>query len=620
MVIRALADSISSVSERRLPLSLSRTDEMAPVTSVQARKLPTAEEQGRKAAEWVLSRYSHISHRLFNSNSQKKVKRATEESLRCLIERRRTSRAMKMYNKLKEREVKVCVDTQNRLLDLLAYYGLGNPWVTRGERTDKLRKSQDSEMSVRTETDKSESNGLKHDSLDDVNRKQDDRGLNRVWDHDCRAEKLFEEMRERDAATYEIMIAGMVSFSAYDKAMATYHQMRELGLQPTVSTYNILFGVLGHPEVHLAARKDVVFGLLSDMADADPPLKPTGLTLLALLKVCHTFGHKHADSALRVMREMTDVGVQPSLACYHTLLKLHCADGKPGVVYTIVKCLEQSVSSLYDISNEEDFLFFELAASVAYTLGDASLSERLFALTQRTDVPPLADVCRFLKSILRNLSRNGSFESFFHHYCLVVPSQFVPDSSAYVNFLVTCRNKKKSQEAVRLWNDIVTGDLDVSGLINVSLLGVCSQTPNETNREAVLLCIQSILNQSEALAVVPSRNGVGAVLHLYMRTKQLDEVMVFFTECQCKHWPFSYSTVVELLEMCGREGHIGYSLSVASAMADDKQLVKNEHFQTIINSGVLADEQMENIKILQRQMAALRDKGVGQRSPQVQKL
>ena len=597
-VIRALAESLSSVNERRLPRNRSTTDGMAPETSLQARQFPAAEEQGRKAADWVLNRYRHTTGHLVHSNSKKKAKKTDEESLRSLIQRRRTSRAMKMYNRLKEQEIRVSVETQNELLDLLAFYGVGNPWREREGRTKKLKMSKDSKES-------SESSVLDQECV----------MWRRVWDPCCRAENFFEEMVEKNAASYEIMIGGMAAFDACDKAMAMYHEMREIGFHPSVTTFNTIIRILSNTRMcgddH--DRKHAIFKILSDMTQSNPPIKPSALTLLALLKACDTFGQNRTDYAMQLMHELTGIGVKPSMACYHALLRIHCAAGKPGVLYTIVKCLEQTPSCLHDISDEEDLHLFELAASVAYTLGDTALSERLFALTQQTAHPPLADVCRFLKSILRNMSRYGSFESFFHHYCLVVPTLFLPEPSTYVNFLVTCRNKGKSVAAVRLWKDIVRAGLDVSGLISVSLLGVCSQVPDDVDKENVFHCIQSILSHSETVQVIPSRNGVGAVLNVYMKTKPLDEVMVFFRECQHKQWVVSYTAAIEFLEMCIKDGHVDSSLEVINAMAGDKQVVKDEHFQALSRQGTLTHKQMEDMEVLWRRMTVLQRKRTQQK-------
>lgn len=571
-VIRALAQSLALVDERRLPHSRSTVDGMAPGTSLQARQLHLAEQQGRKAADWVLNRYKHTTGHLIHSNSKEKTKGTHEASLRSLIQRRRTSRAIKMYNKLKEQEIRVSLETQNELLDLLAFYGVGNPWRKNEERSKTLRMSKDSRQGS------------------GVNVVDGESGMwCRVWDPSCQAEKFFEEMVEKNAVTYEIMIGGMAAFNACDKAMAMYGEMKKMGFHPSITTCNTLIRIVstGKTRGDQYDSKHALFEILSDMTQSNPPIKPSSMTLLTLLKACGTFGENQTDYAMQIMHELTEIGVKPSMACYHTLLQIHCAAGKPGVLYTIVKCLEQSPSCLLDVSDEEDLLLFELAASVAYTLGDTGLSERLFALTQQTVIPPLADVRQFLKSILRNLSRYGSFESFFHHYCLAVPRLFVPEPNTYVNFLVTCRNKGKSVEAVRLWKDIVRAHLDISGLVNVALLGICSRVPDDVDKENVFQCIQSILSHSETAQIAPSRNGVGAVLNVYMKTKPFDEVMALFRKCQCRQWVVSYTAVIELLEMCIREGQVDSSLEVMRAMAVDAQVVKPEHFQALSKQDVL---------------------------------
>ena len=568
-VCRVLSAAVSPFSDRQLPSGLSRIDPMAPLSRKESQRFDTARDSGQKAAEYVSSRWPALpspSDIAIHKNKEKKVKGMGEEALCRLIRKRRTSRALKMFNQLTERGVPVSVASQNMMLDLLAYYGLGNTWVS-----DSQGKETSSWIDTATGT-------VKEKPVLDYSDKQGSESC-RVWSKDCAANKFFNGMVEKNVESYETLIAGMVKFNAVSEAMDVYRDMRQAGLQPSVGMYNILISAVnGNTKDALQA----VTGLLSQMSEGEPPVKPNSQTLTAAVKSLTQLDRQNCDFVLQLWREITETGVRPTLAGYGTLLGSFMDNGQVGIIYTIVDHLERDPSPLHKISEEGDGEFFRLASTAALELQDVSLAERLFALSVHGSSGAIGNPSGFFTKLLIIIARFGSVSAFLRHYRQCVPSVFIPPDWAYSNFLLSCKHRGESAEAAYLWNHAVQMGVHTSpSLIDQALQAVSSRVPSLVDQDEVFRTMVAILDSMSAKQLTPTRNSMGGAVRLYTAVRPFEDVMNFVSDCVEKGWSISYWSLCQLLQQCIGRHDVDSMLTVVRILVSDGYEVKQWHQQQI---------------------------------------
>lgn len=584
-VCRVLTATVSPFSDRQLPSGLSRIDPMAPLSRKESQRCDAARESGQKAAEYVSSRWPASplpSNTAIHKEKDKKVRGICEEALCRLISKRRTSRALKMFNKLMERGVPVSVESQNMMLDLLAFYGLGTTWVS-----DSQRKETGSWVDTET--------GIIQDNPMLAYNNQEKESY-RVWSEDCAASKFFNGMTEKNVESYETLIAGMVKFNAVSGALGVYRDMRQAGLQPSVGMYNILISSIdGNTESAL----QVVIGLLSQMSEGKPPVKPNSQTLTAVVKALTQLDRQNCYIALQLWREITETGVRPTLAGYGTLLGSFMDNGQVGIIYTIVDHLERDPSPLHKISDEGDGQFFRLASTAALELQDVSLAERLFSLSVHGSSGSIGNPSGFFTKLLIIIARFGSVSAFLRHYRQCVPSVFIPPDWAYSNFLLSCKHRGESAEAAYLWNHAVQMNVHISpSFIDQALQAVSSCVPSLVDQDEVFKTMVTILDLMASMQLTPTRNSMGGAVRLYTAVRPFEDVINFVRDCVEKRWSISYWSLCQLLQQCIGRHDVDSLLTVLRVLVSDGYEVKQWHQQQIRQHMALNGEEDKELQEL----------------------
>lgn len=567
--------------------------EMLPPSRKRGGSFLSSEQAGREAADYVLRRWpvvtSSVSRPMLvpHRNSPRPKERGASEAAVCyLIDRRRTGRALKMYKKMVEKGEKVSLQTQNRLLDLLTFYGVGNPWV---ERTQKRKVNQENSASSE------ETRGDKET--------QEDHGgfvkaMGRMWKEDCVGHQFFTEMQEKDTRSYETLIAGMLKFGASGRAMTVFKKMQLMGLQPSVYTYNLLLEAVRDLEPAASVRKERTMKLLQCMSGGNPPVKPNAGTLTAVLKTCRRLHREVTSLPMQVMRELIDIGVEPSLMSYCSLLDVGIEAEQLGVLYTVLDQLERDPTPLQQVVDEEDITFFPQAARVALKLEDTSLVDRLHSLFLLSHQSVRGNPAFFFVRLLKLSALHSDTNLLFHYYRMFVPHTFIPSSYTYTTLLQACGEHKASIEAVSLWRDIVSFNVHSSPqLLDITLAAVISHIPMESEQCCeVVECIQSVLEKMKEQGVVPPRKRLGSVLFAFMRLLPLKDVIRFVEDCVSLGWSFSYPSICSLLEERIVKGDAEHSFVVLRAMAQSQQLAKAHHVTAIKKHMVVTRQQLEDLE------------------------
>ncbi|XP_062514043.1 small ribosomal subunit protein mS39-like [Corticium candelabrum] len=581
-----------------MPAGLSRIDPMAPLSRKEVRRYEAARISGQKAAEYVASRWDvmklSLTDERVNERAKREMKRKSrgrsEKALRYLIDKRRTSRAVKMFQRLRSDDVQVSVECQNRLLDLLCFYGLKDDSLI-----DNWSK-EDGEINTKSKIEEKE-------TVDDIERLSERQETTAFlhWQHGNRAaSKFYDQMTEKNVETYEIMIASKVRFSLFEEAMDIFRQMRRLSLQPRIATYNSLIRASGASTKN---NLDVVTELLSQMSTNEDPIKPDSITLTVIVKAISNAGKQNGNFLLQIWREITEAGVTPTLAAYSALLSFCVRNDQVGIIYTIVDHLERDPSPLQKIVEEDDFDFFGLASPAVLDLQDVSLAERLYALFLRGSPIAFANPSRFLTDLLTVIARFGSASMFLRHYRQCVPSIFIPTEYAYSKFFLSCKHRGESAEAAFLWNHAVHMNVSLTpGLVDQALQAVTSYVPSPLDQSGVFRTTLLILDCMDEMELTPTRNSVGGAIRLYAEVQPFEEVMDFMTKCVAKKWSASYWSLCLLLEECIRRQDVDNMLLVVRILVNDGYEVKQLHQQQLrqqLSLNAREEEELEGLLYMQ---------------------
>ena len=591
-VLNALRSTVGP-TEHPMRLGLSRSDPLAPRSRKQADEFKLAMEAGKKAAEYVVSRWPRLMRDIGPKEAttrRRKFKGANEETLRYMIETRKTGRALKMLRKLRANGVEVSLDAQNEMLDLLAYYGLGNPRPTSKNAIEK-------EAEIESESP---------DDFDDPSRSSSK--SRRDWNVDNHAEKFFAAMTERDAGSYEAMIGGTVRYGNAERAFAFYDEMRSKGMQPGILTYNSLLACVGDVKSNPIERWNAAESLLNQMVDQEALVKPNTETLTILMLLCNRLRGDRAECVLRTMRELTAVGVKPSLTSYKALLRSSMATKRPGILYAIVEHLERDPSPVERVVEETDGEFFSLAMSAARLLESGPLAERLYALAASHNWKPMGNPSEFLSHFLITVSHYGDLDAAMRYYRECVPRVFIPLQFVYVALLRACRDHRRAtRHAMNLWRDIQSFSVRVGAKTQLydRAISALWSTDRSVARGDVLECAEEILVAMRSGGHAPDAYTLGQVVSLCCAVRSLDEAWDVVEECRRRGESVGYRGIVTLLEK-SVEVRRGDAVTKALRFMVENGMTTSTGYLDVIEREV--EDVGDEIGTIREQMAGMRRK------------
>ncbi|MQL85404.1 hypothetical protein Taro_017920 [Colocasia esculenta] len=159
--------------------------------------------------------------------------------------------------------------------------------------------------------------------------KQDLSSFNTLLDVLCKsrrvekAQQLFRALRGRfqpDAVTYNIVADGWCLLKCTSRALETLKEMVSSGLEPTVTTYNIL--LKGYFRSGQEKEAWAFFLQMKKRSKEGSNCKPD---VVSYTTVVHGLGLAgHVDRARKVFDEMIREGCLPSVATYNALIQVTC--------------------------------------------------------------------------------------------------------------------------------------------------------------------------------------------------------------------------------------------------------------------------------------------------------
>ena len=241
-------------------------------------------------------------------------KEPTVENLKRLVALRRGEESHQMYSLLRSDhpDVILPLSLKNDLLELMLFYGVGQPWIHFNKEVDKhyseLEKFDPEETPSRFDSAYF-TGGIKR------------------WNADSPSHILFQEMKAEGIADADTYIAYLHGLALYDKWPVFYElylEMLELNLHPSLSIHNILlYAVTNRFRVKLPEEEvgQLVMRVIEKM-NTPPIVSPNYVTFNHILKAVGNRGNlcRNLPSFYNIYHEMLSRGISPNLQQFTFLL------------------------------------------------------------------------------------------------------------------------------------------------------------------------------------------------------------------------------------------------------------------------------------------------------------
>ncbi|NXP41462.1 PTCD3 protein, partial [Leiothrix lutea] len=289
---------------------------LMPRNSVTSRLYSLSKESGRNAAKYIIKSFPQYFDKTFAEPNvpclmpetlTPRTEGVSEEALRERIHLRMVKESVDMFDQLLQAGTPVSLETTNSLLDLLCFYGDGEPTP---------------------EKEQEEKEGLEEPEVNASEQKAPKRQFQRGsqssgprWRENNHAERIFKIMPERNAHSYCSMIRGMVKHGAYSKAYDMYIDLLNERHKADVHTFNALIRAVPYLRERFVERWELAKDFLTHMAQQK--VQPTLLTFNSVLKSLRRCGGVGRTMSLLVLKEMEALDIEPSLASYDHLLSVY---------------------------------------------------------------------------------------------------------------------------------------------------------------------------------------------------------------------------------------------------------------------------------------------------------
>ncbi|XP_055452313.1 pentatricopeptide repeat domain-containing protein 3, mitochondrial [Psammomys obesus] len=444
-VLQALASTVTRDSTAA-PYVFQDDPYLIPTSAYESRSFLLAKKSGETAAKFIINSHPKYFQKdiaephipcLMPEDFEPHIEGVSEAALKERIRLKKVKASVDLFDQLLQAGTTVSLETVNSLLDLLCYYGDQEPPADyHFQQTEHLENLEEA----------TEENN------------QTSKMKTTLWKAQNNAERIFTLMPEKNGHSYCTMIQGMVKHRAYEQALNLYTELLNNRLRADVYTFNALIEAkMMMPNEKLEEKWNNTLDLLKHMvAQKVKPNLQTFNTVLKCLQKFYSFGKL---PALQTLREMKYVGIEPSLATYHYIIRLFYQRGSSikvtsFIIYDIMNELEGRKFSPRDLDDDK---FFQSAINVCSSLRDLELAYRVHGLLNTGDNRKL---------IGHDLQRNFYYSKFFSLICSMeqidvtlkwykdlIPSVYLPHSQILIGLLQALDVANRLEIVPQIWKD-----------------------------------------------------------------------------------------------------------------------------------------------------------------------
>ncbi|XP_012499696.1 PREDICTED: pentatricopeptide repeat domain-containing protein 3, mitochondrial [Propithecus coquereli] len=446
-VLQALASTVNR-DTTALPYSFQDDPYLIPTSSLESRSFLLAKKSGENAAKFIINSHPKYFQKdvaephipcLMPEYFEPQIEEVSEAALKERIKLKKVKASVDMFDQLLQAGTTVSLKTTNNLLDLLCYYG-------------------DQEPSTNYQFQQTEQSEELEEESNKKSRKKAGHQSGVTWRAKNNAERIFALMPEKNAYSYCTMIRGMVKHRAYEQALNLYTELLNNRLHADVYTFNALIeATIWRMDENFEEKWNSTLELLKQMVAQK--VKPNLQTFNTILKCLRRFYVLARVPALRTLREMKAVGIEPSLATYHHIIQLFYQQEGPskGSSLIIYDIMNELMGKKFSPKDLDDDLFFQSAMKVCSSLRDLDLAYQVHGLLNTGDN---------WKLIGSDHRRNFYYSKFFTLICLMeqidvtlkwykdlIPSVFFPHSQTLIDLLQALDVANRLEMIPQIWKD-----------------------------------------------------------------------------------------------------------------------------------------------------------------------
>jgi pentatricopeptide repeat domain-containing protein 3 len=408
---------------------------LIPYTNYEKRNFWLAKESGRNAARFIAERHPHLFDKnrihaeppitAFQPRVNLNIDNVTPELLENYISNLQVEDAITVYNLLKEKKKRISNETEQALLELLAY------------------NAEEEEITLENKTTK---------SIFFTNTKWVTGGL---------AEQLYSRLQTPEARL--AMLLGTAKYNQFSRTAQLWEEMEANGDVVPVEGYNAIISTLGSNDLeHL--KGDIV-AYLNKMKSSDvfPDHNTLASCLFALARFCAKAKRSTGpcnEFALSLLAEFKSIGIEPSPGSYAYLLDIFYKGARgerPMILCDILDALETK-QNLWPAKTLPDFNFFHRAMEVAKYLTQVKLAYRIHGLLHTGDNANLLSNFqsnnKYHYSFFITVLRSEPFDVAMSLYDKLVPNTWSPSSDVFTDILLAMSSKSAVQYIGKLFDDM----------------------------------------------------------------------------------------------------------------------------------------------------------------------
>ncbi|XP_063257507.1 small ribosomal subunit protein mS39 isoform X1 [Prinia subflava] len=375
---------------------------LMPRNAVNSRLYSLSKESGRNAAKYIIKNFPQYFDKTFAEPNvpclmpeacTPRTEGLSEEALRERVHLGMVKEAVDMFDQLLQAGTPVSLETTNSLLDLLCFYGDGEPTPEK-EQEEKEDLEEPGENASEQKAPKrqfqrgSQSSGPR-------------------WRENNHAERIFKIMPERNAHSYCTMIRGMVKHGAYSKAYDMYIDLLNERHKADVHTFNALIRAVPYLKERFIERWDLAKEFLTHMVQQN--VQPTLLTFNSVLKCLRRCGGVGRTMSLLVLKEMEALDIEPSLASYDHVLSVYYKGVDAPSSDIISEVVNEIENRSFTAQDPDDASFFTTAMQVCCELREIKLAYQLNKALEKGDNWKFLDLDR----------SNNYWSKFFSLLCMM---------------------------------------------------------------------------------------------------------------------------------------------------------------------------------------------------------
>ncbi|CAF1245396.1 unnamed protein product [Adineta steineri] len=431
---------------------------LIPTSGHEKRQLALSKASGKKAARWIIDRYSYAffhdvaapsipSYFPSYTFDEKEFIEPDETTLYKLMNWNKITKAYEIYKKCLENNVDISSTCKYALFDLLCIYNSENPMDTLPPEEDWYRR----------ELNETNQSGL----------------TKRTWKDNGLAEQMFEELKlsatsvEQKIRLYNSFASGLLKYNYAEKAMTILDEMRQNKISIDLTTYNYLLRSISSIKESYEARWQFITECLQDMKqNSIQPNLRTFNSILYTLRRCSLY-EQGPILALSILKEMRQCGIEPSLGTWAHIIMIFYPNDQIGYETQILPQIMDELEKQYE-SNGHQFqwkdiddseFFFNAMFKATVNCRDIDLAKRIhrFLMTGSNSrfIPDGFKEQMYYANLFRLLFRVDMPEQVMPLWESVVPNIYSPSINVIEDLMEFISTWNINDYYVRLWSDLL---------------------------------------------------------------------------------------------------------------------------------------------------------------------